>query len=125
MPQAASDGTGPERLGKNVGYGKVGVIGAIEPKDNVVSSVIGYIEAHTTFRSFVGRAVDEKVSLLATDENPAYIDLGLSHETVRHSTANTRAATCMPTTSNRSGACSSAAWSVPTARSRRITCRSI
>ena len=57
--------------GERVGYGKVGVIGAIERKGNVVARVIGSMDA-PTLSAFVRRATDEKVTLVATDENPAY-----------------------------------------------------
>ena len=38
---------GPQPLGETIGYGKVGVIGAIERKGNVVASVIGDMDAGT------------------------------------------------------------------------------
>ena len=38
---------GPQRLGEAVGFGKVGVIGAIERKGNVVARVIGSLDAPT------------------------------------------------------------------------------
>ena len=47
------------------------MIGAIERKGIVVARVIGsYGRAYS--RCFCGRATDEKVALVATDENPAY-----------------------------------------------------
>ncbi len=52
-------------------FGKVGVVGAIERKGNVVARVIGDMDART-LRSFVNRTVGEKVTLVATDEHPAY-----------------------------------------------------
>jgi len=69
-----------------VGYGKIGVIGAIERKGNVVARVIGSMDA-PTLASFVRRATDEKVSLVVTDENPGYrhIGKGIKHEAVNHS----------------------------------------
>ncbi len=78
----------PELLGKTgeaYGYGKTGVIGAIERKGNVVAQVIGSMDA-ATLSGFVRSAVSEKVSLLATDENPAYnyVDRRMTHKTVRH-----------------------------------------
>jgi hypothetical protein len=42
-----------------VGFGKVGVIGAIERKGNVVARVIGSMDA-PTLGAFVRRATDEK-----------------------------------------------------------------
>jgi IS1 family transposase len=61
------------------------VIGAIERKGNVVARVIGSMDA-PTLGAFVRRATDEKVSLVATDENPAYdyVRAGMPHETVSH-----------------------------------------
>src|SRR5208282_5804302 len=77
---------GPQPLGESIGYGKVGVIGAIERKGNVVCKIIGEADART-LASFVRHAVNEKVSLVATDENPAYhyIDRRMCHESVTHS----------------------------------------
>ena len=54
-----------------VSYGKVGVVGAIERKGSVVAKVIGDMDART-LKSFVNRTVGDKVTLLATDEHPAY-----------------------------------------------------
>jgi len=54
-----------------VSYGKVGVVGAIERKGNVVARVIGDMDART-LKSFVNRTVSDRVTLLATDEHPAY-----------------------------------------------------
>jgi hypothetical protein len=62
---------GRQKLGAAIGYGKVGVIGAIERKGNVVCKVIGSMDA-PTLSHFVPETVSEKVSLVATDENPAY-----------------------------------------------------
>jgi IS1 family transposase len=61
------------------------VIGAIQRKGNVVARVIGSIDA-PTLGAFVRRATDEKVSLVATDENPSYkfVRAGMPHETVGH-----------------------------------------
>jgi IS1 family transposase len=71
--------------GDAVGYGKVGVIGAIERKGNVVAKVIGSIDA-PTLAGFARRATDEKVSLVMTDENPSYRNIGKgAHESVNHS----------------------------------------
>ncbi len=57
--------------GDKIGYGKVGVIGAIARKGNVVARVIGSQDA-PTIASFVQKVVSDKVELVATDENPAY-----------------------------------------------------
>jgi IS1 family transposase len=61
------------------------VIGAIERKGNVVARVIGSMDA-PTLGAFVRRATDEKVSLVATDENPAYkfVRAGMPHQAVSH-----------------------------------------
>lgn len=78
--------TGLEKQGEKIGYGKAGVIGAIERKGNVVARVIGDMDART-LGSFARRATDEKVSLVMTDENPAYsyaFGRGMRHETVHH-----------------------------------------
>jgi IS1 family transposase len=76
---------GAQRLGEAVGFGKIGVVGAIERKGNVVARVNGSMDA-PTLGAFVRRATDEKVSLVATDENPAYeyVRAGMPHETVSH-----------------------------------------
>jgi IS1 family transposase len=76
---------GPQPLGDAIGYGKVGVIGAIERKGNIVAKVIGDMGAETLTR-FVNRTVDEKISLVATDENPAYryLNKGIPHQAVSH-----------------------------------------
>ena len=52
----------------NIGFAKVGVIGAIERKGNVVARVIGSQDA-PTLSSFVRRVTDKRVRLVATDEN--------------------------------------------------------
>lgn len=72
--------------GDRVGFGKVGVIGAIERKGNVVARVIGAMDA-PTLGAFVRNATNEKVSLVVTDENPGYkyLGKGLNHEAVNHS----------------------------------------
>jgi len=76
---------GPQPLGEAIGYGKIGVIGAIERKGNVVAKVIGDMNAET-LSGFVRHAISEKVDLVATDENPAYryIDQRGSHKAVNH-----------------------------------------
>ena len=78
---------GELQLGDRIGYGKVGVIGAIERKGNVVCSIIGDADA-ATLSGFVRKVVDtEKVELVATDEKQEYnyVDRGLRHEAVHHS----------------------------------------
>jgi hypothetical protein len=53
------------------GYGKVGVIGAIQRKGNVVARMIGSQDA-PTLAGFVRNVVDKKVSLVVTDEHKDY-----------------------------------------------------
>lgn len=76
---------GPQPLGEAIGYGKVGVIGAIERKGNIVAKVIGDMGAET-LSGFVHRTVGDRVSLVATDENRAYryLDRGIPHQAVNH-----------------------------------------
>jgi hypothetical protein len=74
----------PYKPNEAIGYKKVEVIGAIARKGNVVAKVIGGMDAPTKY-GFVRDTVSEKVSLVATDENPAYKHLGLPHEAVNHS----------------------------------------
>ncbi len=73
------------KAGKATGYAKVGVIGAIARKGNVVARVIGGMDA-PTLSSFVDRVTSDKVQLVATDENQAYnyVRRGLPHEAVNH-----------------------------------------
>ena len=80
------DAAGPQKLGESIGFGKVGVIGAIERKGNAVCKMIGEADART-LAGFVHHTVNEKVSLVATDDNRAYdyIDRRLRHESVNHS----------------------------------------
>lgn len=77
---------GSDEFGDKIGYGKVGVIGAIERKGNVVCRIIGQADART-LAGFVRHAVSEKVSLVATDENQGYnyLGRGIRHEAVKHS----------------------------------------
>jgi transposase-like protein len=77
---------GPQPLGEAVGYGKTGVIGAIARKGNVVCRVIGDQDAGT-LAGFVRNVIDDKVTLVATDENQAYnyLDRDIPHEAVKHS----------------------------------------
>jgi transposase-like protein len=72
--------------GDKVGYAKVGAIGAIAPKGNVVCRVIGDADART-ISGFARRVVDDRVSLVATDEKQDYnyLGRGARHEAVNHS----------------------------------------
>lgn len=67
--------------------GKVGVIGAIARKGNVVAEIIEQADA-ATLTAFVKKTVDEHVSLISTDEWRGYVRLKKSfpHETVSHNT---------------------------------------
>lgn len=68
-------------------YGKIGVIGAIERKGNVVARVIGSQDA-PTLAGFVRKVVDKKnVRLVVTDENKDYnyVDRNMPHQSVKHS----------------------------------------
>jgi len=67
------------------GSGKIGVIGAISRKGNVVCQVVEKLDSKTMER-FVNETVSEKVRLVATDEATGYTYLGLSfpHKSVRH-----------------------------------------
>ena len=70
-----------------IGSGKVGVIGAISRKGNVVCQIIENTDAATLNR-FVRKAVSDKVDLVATDEHGGYgylEALGYRHESVSHS----------------------------------------
>jgi transposase-like protein len=70
-----------------IGSGKVGVIGAISRKGNIVCQIIENTDAATLNR-FVRKAVSDKVDLVATDEHRGYDDLksfGYPHEAVSHS----------------------------------------
>ena len=73
--------------GEKIGYGKVGVIGAIARKGNVVCKVIGETGAES-LTGFVRNVVSDKVSLLATDEKDDYhhLDRQIRHEAVKHGT---------------------------------------
>jgi hypothetical protein len=80
-----ADPRGP--LDEKIGYEKVGVIGAISRKGNVVARVIGSADART-LAGFVRNMVDtEKIELLATDEKQDYnyVDKDMPHEAVHHS----------------------------------------
>ena len=65
--------------------GKIPVIGAISRKGNVICRMIENTDTPTLDR-FVRRAVDERVSLVATDEHSGYRLLSPTypHESVRH-----------------------------------------
>lgn len=67
------------------GTGKVGVIGAIARKGNVVCQIIENTDRHT-LSNFVRQTVSDKVSLLATDDFTGYSRLKreFPHETVNH-----------------------------------------
>jgi IS1 family transposase len=78
---------GELKLGQEkFGFGKVGVIVAIERKGNVVARVIGSQDA-PTLAGFVRKVVSKKVSLVVTDENQdySYILRDIKHESVSHS----------------------------------------
>lgn len=86
MRAKAAPATGLEKPGEAIGYGKVGVIGAIERKGNVVARVIGDMDA-PTLGSFARNIAEDKVSLVITDENPAYSHAfgnHTAHATVNH-----------------------------------------
>jgi len=72
--------------GTGFGYGKVGVIGAIARKGNVVARVIGDTDAKTK-AGFVRSVIGDEISLVATDENVDYKHLGrhIPHQSVNHS----------------------------------------
>lgn len=65
--------------------GKVGVIGAIARKGNVVCQIIENAD-RVTLSGFVRQTVSENVSLVATDEHTGYARLKLQfpHQTVNH-----------------------------------------
>ena len=66
---------------------KVGVVGAIARKGNVVCKVIGSTDA-LTIKKFIRETVSTECSLVATDSDPAYEKLpeaGYRHEAVDHS----------------------------------------
>jgi len=69
-----------------IGSGKVGVIGAISRKGNVVCQIIENTDA-ITLNAFVRKAVSEIVDLVATDEHSGYRFLKeyFPHESVSHS----------------------------------------
>ncbi|HEV7734075.1 MAG TPA: IS1595 family transposase [Candidatus Binatia bacterium] len=76
------------RVGKrgNLVPPKVGVVGAIARKGNVVCKVIGSADA-PSIKAFIRKTVGDDVSLIATDAHPAYeklVDAGYTHESVNH-----------------------------------------
>ena len=89
--------------------GKIPVIGAIARKGNVICQMIANTDT-ATLDGFVRKAVDDKVSLIATDEHSGYrlLDKDYNHESVRHSQANMCAVISIPPTLIPSGRCSSA-----------------
>ncbi|HUO06405.1 MAG TPA: IS1595 family transposase [Candidatus Binataceae bacterium] len=81
------EAAGPQPVGEAIGFGKVGVIGAIARKGNVVAQVAEYMDA-AELSKFVRGVVDaRKISVVITDEHPAYNRLNyvLRHESVNHS----------------------------------------
>jgi transposase-like protein/IS1 family transposase len=70
-----TEGTGAE--------GKETVVGAVQHKGNIVARVINHADTETLNR-FIREAISEKVSLIATDDYPAYRKLK-KHRAVRHS----------------------------------------
>jgi transposase-like protein len=71
--------------GKHAPSTKTPIVGAISRKGNVVTRVLQFISKED-LQKFVHETVSEKVSLLATDENPSYKSLtGYNHQTVNHS----------------------------------------
>ena len=66
------------------GSGKTSVIGAVSRKGNVVARVLDHV-ARVNAETFVRETVSNKVSLLATDENPVYDNLAeYQHQIVHH-----------------------------------------
>lgn len=87
MRSKAAAATALEKLGEAIGYDKVGVIGAIERKGNVVAKVIGGMDA-PTLGALVRRAVADRVTLVMTDENPGYryaFGRDVEHGAINHS----------------------------------------
>jgi hypothetical protein len=67
------------------GSGKVGVIGAVERKGNVVARVIEHFD-RKALTGFIRETVSHKVSLLVTDDLQAYSKIGSEypHAAIRH-----------------------------------------
>jgi transposase-like protein len=74
-----------KKKGEHGPAGKVGVIGAIARKGNVVCQVIETTD-RLTFTNFVRQTVSENISLVATDEHTGYARLKrqFPHQTVNH-----------------------------------------
>jgi transposase-like protein len=74
-----SGGTG------GTGSGKIGVVGAVQRKGNVVARVIDRFDSFA-LQSFIREAVSNKVSLLATDDMRSYdhLEEQYPHARVRH-----------------------------------------
>ncbi len=71
--------------GKHAPSTKTPVVGAVQRKGNVVARVLQFV-SKADLQAFVHETVSHKVSLLATDENPAYKSLtDYPHKTVNHS----------------------------------------
>jgi hypothetical protein len=83
--QLAKESDGYMRPGEGYGYGKVGVVGAIARKGNVVARVIGGMDARTK-ADFVRSVVSKDVRLVVTDSDHAYnyVREGMPHESVDH-----------------------------------------
>ena len=76
----------PYKVG-GIGSGKVGVIGAISRKGNVVCQMIENTDTET-LTGFVNKVVSDKVELVATDEHKGYDAIevyGRKHQVVKHS----------------------------------------
>jgi len=99
-----------KKKGKHGPDGKVGVIGAIARKGNVVCQIIENTDRQTMSR-FVRQAVSDNVSLVATDEHMGYARLKrqFPHETVNYAKGEYVAGMSIPRTWIASGACSSVA----------------
>ena len=67
-------------------HGKIGVVGAVSRKGNVIARVIGKVNRDKVV-SFVRAAVSHKVSLLCTDQYHGYkpLDADYPHGVVNHS----------------------------------------
>jgi hypothetical protein len=71
--------------GKHAPSTKTPIVGAVSRKGNVVTRVLQFVSKED-LQAFVRETVSNKVSLLATDENPAYRSLtDYPHHTVKHS----------------------------------------
>ena len=71
--------------GKHAPSTKTPIVGAVQRKGNVVTRVLQFISKED-LQKFVRETVSNKVSLLATDDNPSYKGLtDYPHESVNHS----------------------------------------